>query len=51
MKGWISVETWWAEEGHHSKGVSLGNPQGFIAIAVDGFICQRLQNLVNHLKV
>ena len=51
MKGWLSVETWWPEEGHLSKGISLGNPQGFIAIAVNGFICQRLQDLVNHLTV
>lgn len=46
-----ALETWWPEEGHLSRGLSLGNPQGFIAIAVNGFICQRLQDLVNHLKV
>lgn len=51
MKGWISMENWWPEDSHLSKGWSLGHLQSFIAIAVNGFICQRLQGLVNHLKV
>ena len=51
MTGRLGVETWWPKEGHLSQGVSQRNTEGFVAIAVNGFICQRLQAPVKHLKV